>query len=95
MTSTLFDWARTRTADPATSRAAAKTVRVHVHVERICAVLEQQGVALSCERIAGLCELGTTAVARRMKDMERAGLIQRDGTGRNRAGRAVTLWRRS
>lgn len=88
---------RARATDPATSHAAARSAKkaAAAHVEMICDALERREIALSCERIAEIVGLDSIAVTRRMRDMERAGLVRRDGIGQNRAGRAVTLWRRS
>lgn len=94
-TEPLFAWARTRATDPSTSSRAARSVPASEHVSLILDALERADAALSAERIGDLCGLSSIQVTRRVRDMERAGRIRRDGEGRNRAGRAVTLWRRT
>lgn len=84
-----------RRADPPTSAAAARAVTPRMKTEHEGLIL----VALECgpagkTRLAELCGLTDQQVIRRMRSLEREGLVVR--TGRevlSAAGRAETEWK--
>ena len=83
-----------RRSDPATSRAAASQARALAadHHARILAALRDRGAAGKSE-IAERTGLDGVAVARRMAEMQRAGLVRLTGEQvLSAAGRAEREW---
>ena len=96
----LLDWrpeAHARAKDRATSHDAARQAGgvAQQHSTRILACL--RGVwphGATKDEIAQATSLDSVAVARRMRDLERAGLVlDTGGTRRSASGRQATVWR--
>ena len=82
-----------RRADPQTSHDAAEHSAEFraKHEGAIWAALKDYGPGI-CETIAMGTGLDEIAVARRMKGLERRGLVRRAGIGVNRKGNKCTRW---
>ncbi len=88
---------RVRTTDPATSHAAAAAVDVPARAGEVLAALRSLPTATPSELVVRLRRTGIdmdqNCVARRLGDLEAAGLAARTGDTRpGRSGRQQTVW---
>lgn len=92
------DFARTHAArnDPATSQAAALRARgmAHEHCNRIEEALRRMPQGGTAHEIADAIGLNNVQVARRMRDMAKAGRVfEADQTRPSPSGRPETVWK--
>lgn len=95
---------RSRRSDPSTSKEAARKVQasgtVEAHRERILAAMRKIGPATAAELAVqltpctdGLKAIDQVEVSRRLPEMERDGLVVRNGRRKCRVkGSSMTIW---
>ena len=87
-----IDTALARNTDPGPSHEAAADVNAAELARRALAWLQEHGPATSDAIAAGI-GVPRDSVSPRMKPLEAAGRVRRDGRGANLRGRSATLWR--
>lgn len=93
---TLDELARSRRADPATSKSAARMAHglASEHRALIVATLRDAGQSLTAGEIAARCGLQSLQVSRRMRELQDDGEVVATGETRPTvSGRAATCWR--
>ena len=83
-----------RTTDPDTSHAAALTVQ-ELREHHMTKIVNALTYPMTAEQIADCIDLDYVAVNRRMREIEKSGLVvETTDRRKNRSGRYAIVWRR-